>query len=289
MLPIYITGDWHHKNRNGLQIIKEISVRPWNGERDGIIFTNELNIDIVNQYDNVVIGPGIDFKQGINYFKSYQGEKKMIFNTLSPWNKKLYDKYASHPNITYITLPFPVEVEKFQPSEKKKRFFIYVKHVHSSRFHAVMDMMKRHPILFQDYEFRVFTYGSYQENEYLEYIQSSQFGIWIGSHESQGFALEEALSCNCPLFVYNVISMKDECLQDTIYPWKHVEMDLPATSASYFDETCGTIYYEGESIDDKIVFFMNSLHHYTPREFVLRHLTTTSFITNLNHIMKDTT
>jgi glycosyltransferase involved in cell wall biosynthesis len=288
MLPIYITGEWHHKNRNGLQLIKEISVRPWNGERDGIILTNELNMDIVNQYDKVVVGPGVDFKQGIDYFKSYQGEKKIIFNTLSPWNKKLYDMYASHPNITYIALPFPVDTDKFQPTKKKKRFFIYVKHVHSSRLHAVLDMIKHHPELFQD-EYQIFTYGSYQENEYLDYIQSSQFGIWVGCHESQGFALEEALSCNCPLFVYNVISMKDECLQDTIYPWGHVVEDLPATSASYFDETCGTIYHESESIDDAILLFMNSLNQFTPRDFVLRHLTISSFVEKLNRIIQYTT
>jgi glycosyltransferase involved in cell wall biosynthesis len=289
MLPVYITGDWHHKNKNGLQLVKEISIRPWNGERDGIIFTNELRMDIVNHYDKVIMGPGIDLKQGIDYFKSYQGEKKIIFNALSSWNKNLFDRYASHPKITYITLPFPVEVEKFQPAEKRKQFFIYFKNVHSSRLRVILDMIKRLPEQFQDYEYNIFRYGSYQENEYLEYIQSSQFGIWIGSHESQGFALEEALSCNCPLFVYNITSMKDECLHDTTYPWGHIVEDLPATAASYFDETCGTIYHEGESIDDAMLFFMKSLNQFTPREFILRYLTTSSFIENLNQIMKDTT
>ena len=286
MLPIYIYGNWHHKNRNGLHIVKETAVRPWNGERDGIILTNELNMDIHNQYDNVIMGPGVDFKQGIDYFKSYQGEKKIIFNTLSPWNKKLHDRYAPHPNITYITLPFPVDVEKFRPAEKKKRFFIYFKHVHSSRLQAVLDTIQRHPERFGEYEYKIFRYGSYQENEYLEYIMSSSFGIWIGSHESQGFALEEALSCNCPLFVYDVTTMKDECFHDSHHPWGHVEEDLPATTASYFDETCGTIYHEGETLDDKILYFMNSFNQCTPREFVMRHLTTSSFVEKLNHIIK---
>lgn len=286
MLPIYTTGNWHHKNRNGLQLVKETVVRTWNGERDGIILTNELNMDIVNQYDKVIMGPGIDFKEGINFYKSYQGEKKIIINILSPWIKKLHDRYAPHPNITYIALPFPVDVEKFRPIEKKKRFFVYFKHVHSSRLQAVLDMINRHPERFGEYEYKIFTYGSYQENEYLDCIQSSQFGIWVGAHESQGFALEEALSCNCPLFVYDITSLKDECLDNTHHPWGHLEEDLPATSASYFDETCGMIYHDSETLDDKILFFMNSLHQFTPREFVLRHLTTSSFIEKLNRIMR---
>ena len=80
MLPIYFVGEWHHKNRNGLQLLKD--VRPWNGERDGIILTNELNMDIVCNYERVIVGPGVEFKFALNYFKNYQGDTSILFNTL---------------------------------------------------------------------------------------------------------------------------------------------------------------------------------------------------------------
>ena len=284
MLPIYYVGDWHSKNKNGLQLVKDRVVTPWNGERDGIIFTNELNMDIVNQYDNVIVGPGIDFNWGTNYFKSYQGEKKIIFNALSPWNKELLDTYGANPNVTYITLPFPVDVERFQPLQKKKQFFIYIKLTPLSMIDAIHHMIVHYTELLQEYECRIFTYGHYQENDYLQYIQSAEFGIWVGRHESQGFALEEALSCNCPLFVYDITSMKDEYI-DGSYPWEHFPGDLPATSASYFDETCGAICRESGKLNNMFLSFLQVLPRFTPRQFVLNHLTVTQFIDNIKKVL----
>jgi hypothetical protein len=133
MLPIYFVGDWHHKNKQGLELIKEVPVRPWNGERDGIILTNELNMDIVQQYDKVIVGPGVEFNYALDYFKKYQENKCIILNILSPWLKQIFDIHAPNPNVKYIALPFPVDTETFQPSEKKKQFFIYIKLVHLSK------------------------------------------------------------------------------------------------------------------------------------------------------------
>ena len=32
-------------------------------------------------------------------------------------------------------------------------------------------------------EYKVFVYGNYEENDYLDWIKESKFGIWIGRHE----------------------------------------------------------------------------------------------------------
>jgi len=285
MLPIYFVGHWHHKNKNGLQLIKNNTVLPWNGERDGIIFTNELNMDIVNQYDKVIVGPGVDFKYALDYFKAYQGDKYIYYNLLSPWLKHVYEMYAPNPKIIYITLPFPVDVERFKPSKKKKQFFIYVKHVTRQRIQAITTLVEQCSHLLREYEYRTFTYGTYQEDDYLDYIQSAEFGIWVDAHESQGFALEEALSCNCPLFVYDITSMKDECENSGHHPWAHVPFDLPATSASYFDETCGMICRENSELFNMFISFFQVIPSYTPRQFVLDHLTSTQFIDNIKKIL----
>ena len=289
MLPIYFVGDWHHKNKNGLQLLKGHRVHPWNGERDGIIFTNELNMNIVNEYDKVIVGPGIDFKQGTEYYKLYKGEKKIIVNVLSPWNIVLHDTYGANSNVTYIALPFPVDIEKFHPLQKKKRFFIYIKLVDSSMIDAIHHMIAQYSELLQEYEYKIFKYGSYQENDYLDYIQSAQFGIWVGRHESQGFALEEALSCDCPLFVYDITSMKDECLDNGTYPWANYPGDLPATAASYFDETCGMICREKGELHNMFLSFFQVLPRFTPRQFVLENLTSKQFMERLDEIIKHTT
>ena len=45
---------------------------------------------------------------------------------------------------------------------------------------------------------------------FFNYLQNSKYGIWLDAHESQGFALQEALSCNVPLLVWNISSMNQE-------------------------------------------------------------------------------
>lgn len=120
MLPIYFVGDWHHKNKRGLALLK--NSHPWNGEKNGVILLNHIDETIIQDYENVIVGPGIEFKHGLEFFKKYNKEKKIIANVLSPWLKNLFDMYAPNPNVTYVTLPFPVDVDRFQPSQKRNDF-----------------------------------------------------------------------------------------------------------------------------------------------------------------------
>jgi glycosyltransferase involved in cell wall biosynthesis len=286
MLPIYYTGDWHHKNKKGLELVK--NARPWNGEQDGIILVNYLDLTILQNYQRVIFGPSIGLKEGLDFFKTYQGDKSILFNALSPWNKNLFDTYATNPKVMYITIPFPVDIERFQPATKKKRFFIYVKHVEKERVEEIFNLLNQYANLLVEYEYCIFTYGTYQEDDYLNYIQSAEFGIWVDAHESQGFALEEALSCDCPLFVYDISSMKDECMDDGIHPWAHVTEELPATSASYFDETCGIICNDKELLHNRFLSFFQVVPRFTPRQFIVNNLTATQFVQRLEEIIKNT-
>ena len=113
--------------------------------------------------------------------------------------------------------------------------------------------------------YKVFNYNiGYNEKEYLEYLQNSKFGIWIGRHESQGFALEEALSCNVPLLVWNIKSINQEYGQN--YP------DIPATSIPYWDDQCGEYFYDMSDFEEKCCLFFSKLETYKPREYVLENL-----------------
>ena len=40
-------------------------------------------------------------------------------------------------------------------------------------------------------------------------LKQARFCIWIGRHESQGFAFQECLASNVPILVWDVQSMKD--------------------------------------------------------------------------------
>ena len=59
--------------------------------------------------------------------------------------------------------------------------------------------------------YKVFDYVKrYEEEDYLEYLKKAKYGIILDAHESQGFAIEEAMSCNVPLLVWNATSMAQE-------------------------------------------------------------------------------
>lgn len=122
----------------------------------------------------------------------------------------------------------------------------------------------------------VIGYGYYKEEEYIQTLKECNFGIWCGIHESQGFALQEALSMDKPLLVYDALSMfdgvddKDEYnLQDKMGRYK-----LSATCCPYWDNTlCGIICTNDNDFKIKLEEMKLSYRNYKPREFILKTLT----------------
>jgi glycosyltransferase involved in cell wall biosynthesis len=111
----------------------------------------------------------------------------------------------------------------------------------------------------------IFNYNTnYQENDYLNYLQNSSYGIWIGRHESQGFALEEALSCDVPLLVWDVKSMNQEFGSNY--------EDIHATSIPYWDERCGEYFTDFGELEEVHNKLLNNIQNYKPREFILEKL-----------------
>jgi glycosyltransferase involved in cell wall biosynthesis len=114
-------------------------------------------------------------------------------------------------------------------------------------------------------EYFVFSYDTkYNENTYIEYLKNSKYGIWVGRHESQGFALEEALSCDIPLLVWNVKSMNEEYRQNY--------EDIPATVIPYWNERCGEYFYNIQELEETFNKFISKIETYRPREYILENL-----------------
>jgi len=293
-LKIYTNGWMHHKNKNGLDIVNnsnKAKIYNWNYENDGIIIlSSNFDKNVINNYDKVIIGPHIDFFELIRLCKEYNG-KKVYINTLSEWNKNLFLKHALNPSIEYICVPFPVDINKFKPLEnrKKNKIVIYYKDVEISYLQFILNCISKHEIL-KTFGISLIIYGFYNENDYLENISDCTFGIWIGRHESQGFALEEALSTGCPLFVFDILSMKDEYnIREKKFQYEHITMDLEATSVPYFDERCGMICKINESeneVNNKLNLFYENVKNnkYNPREYVVENLYVDNFINNINKL-----
>lgn len=260
-MKYYIEGWLHHKNNIGIHLMKNTGLDidftyNHNTKYDCIINTSSI-IEYEN-FDGIILyGPHI-MPHDINddmYFAPHK-----LYNTLSPWSENLMKKIK--PNLNCISLPFAVDINRFCPKEKNGKPIIYYKNVDQQRLYDVLNYLNN--------DFIIFNYQSgYNENDFLEAISTAPYVIWIGRHESQGFAFQETMSCNTPIFVIDVKSLREEI--NSVWINYKPKLDLKGTAASYFDDTCGMISYPDIWKNDINIFFKNIMN-YHPRDFVINNL-----------------
>ena len=184
---------------------------------------------------------------------------------LDVWKNYKFNNTILCKDLNMEVLPFGVDTEKYKllnniPRHDKNRVFLYKKSRSHNDYHVITQFLQKRNI-----DFKVFSYNQrYSENEYLEYLQHAKYGIWVGIHESQGFALEEALSCDVPLFVWNVTSMNQE-----IGPNYD---NIPATTIPYWDERCGEYFHRQHEMERTFDLFLSKLDTYKPRDYVVENL-----------------
>lgn len=268
---LYIKSNTHVKNHHALINYKNINITiiDW---LDDFYKMDISSFDVVispcepidvSQYPNIkfIFGPQFSIFPD-NKLVNIKG-KNVLYNLLSDWVVNIWRQYSVCENLKLIKLPFGVDTEKFCPIKpilERDKIFIYFKNRNPYDLQIIESFLND-----KNYNYRIFSYkNKYNEEEYLNYLQNSKFGIWVAGHESQGFALEEALSCNVPLLVWNVKSMNQEYESD--YD------NNPATSIPYWDNRCGEYFY---SIDELLSYFdkfINNLNNYKPREFIVENL-----------------
>jgi len=262
MIRIGFSGWVHHKNEKGISLMNE--------ENFGICFSN---LDSGQTYDYVMItnsvsgsgnftkgiifGPHIDFRN--SEMSSIPKNEKTYINFLSPWLLDLAN--IVYPNKNLIDLPFPVDINRFCPSEKNGKPVVYFKRRERKILDDFFTYRNRE-------DFILYDYGSYGEEQFRSDIAKAPYCVWIGCHESQGFAFQETLSSNTPIFVIDVNSLRDEVgVWDSWMP----DLDLKATSASYFDSRCGMISSK-DTFREDFPIFIDSIGSLSPRNFILETL-----------------
>ena len=120
-------------------------------------------------------------------------------------------------------------------------------------------------------------------------LEKSRFGIWIGCHESQGFALQEALSMNVPLLVMNVSDMREECVKGR-FIYEHHKEPMKATAIPYWSNECGEVLLKDE--ESKILETLELMNQkiierkYSPREFIEKNLDWKAFQRNMETLLE---
>jgi hypothetical protein len=282
MRVLFVDTHCHHKNKIGFDLLCKANSIESVCTNDISLFDKHYDLvivpsDCVPPYlfpnaKHIMYGPhnfvftnGVWQKSGNSYFKPH-----CFYNLLSDWILVLQDEFGGM-SLPAKTIPFPVDIDRFCPSLQEAKYdcFVYFKGRKQELLSFAEARLKALGM-----RYTVIRYGSYTEDQYLEALRSSRFGLWIGSHESQGFALQEALSTNIPLVVWNVKSMFDEYNRQNEVCYKEDPKiyKLKATSVPYWDARCGELFYEKEEFDTKVMTMSQNYANYSPRDFVLETL-----------------
>ncbi len=166
--------------------------------------------------------------------------------------------------------PVGVDTEFFKPdtddttAKRSNKVLVYTKRRDEQDVKAITDFLEAEKVTYS-----LFSYGSYSEEELIEAGKTSKFGIIIGSSESQGLAIQELLSLNLPLVVFDI-----EYLNQTSYIQTGEELNNdPASSVPFWSPECGLIAKTPGDMQ-KIIFEMihadNLNERFSPREFIIQ-------------------
>jgi transcription-repair coupling factor (superfamily II helicase) len=149
-----------------------------------------------------------------------------------------------------------------QTQAKRENVLVYFKHRNPEELKHLQLFLSEKNI-----KYRLFSYDQrYQEADYIAYLQTCQYGIVLDAHESQGFAIEEALACDVPLLVWNAQTMKQE--HGSTY------QAIPCTSIPYWDPMCGEYFHTSDELPAAFQTFQTKLAsaEYKPRQYILDNL-----------------
>ena len=268
-MKILVLDDLHHKNKIGFVLMLKYLKYEYKFGNMGDIKDYEIIYSPCNPVDTslypnkkFIFGPHFSVFPNNKLLYIKNSNDNAVYIQPSDWACNAWKILGGNSYIPIKTLPFPVEIERFKPlnNVNKTEVFIYFKRRKPSELNFIKDFLNNKKI-----SYKIFDYvNKYKEEDYIQCLQNAKFGIVVDAHESQGFAIEEALSCNVPLIVWNVTFMSQE--EGANYP------NIPCSNIAYWDERCGEFFYRVEDFDNTYNKFVSKIDTYKPREYILEHL-----------------
>jgi hypothetical protein len=195
--------------------------------------------------------------------------KRCAYNVLTDWNEVVFREFAPETIIPLVKLPFGINpaIEDVKHYPKTLECLIYTKRRNAVFLKFVEERLKHMGL-----SYKVFSYGSYRNAEYMATLKQVKFVIWIGTHESQGFAFQECLASNVPILLWDVTTMMDEFGSYTEYKNKK---NLYATTATKWSSMCGERIIREYEFESALHTIQNNISRYSPREFILSEVSDT--------------
>ena len=206
--------------------------------------------------ENLLIGPNVCTLPIDNEFIMSKKYKKVVVP--SDWVKNKYKRWIPEEKI--FVWPVGIDTDYFDDKstiEKTIDCLIYYKRRSLEDLTFVTKMLKQY-----NQTFDIIEYGSYSETDFISKVSKSKYVFMLDNCESQGIAIQEIMSMNVPMFVWDVKYWAD----------RGEEFKTEASSIPYWDERCGEIIYNKEELNNNFNFFREKLANYKPRCYILENL-----------------
>jgi hypothetical protein len=217
-----------------------------------LFLQNHRSLYEIPNIPNLVMGPNVfDLPTDNVKAMSYNSYKTLI--VASQWVKDIYVKWLPENKVTVWNVGINYDLWNENKLNIKHDFLVYYKRRDRADLDKVLSFLK-----VKNLTYTIIEYGKYSEGDLLNAVATSKYGLLINNTETQGIAVQEMMSCNLPLLVWDVKEWTD----------RGEDNKAPATSVPYFDSTCGEIFYNIEDIEVTYNKFISRA--YKPREYILK-------------------
>lgn len=186
-----------------------------------------------------------------------KGDYKYVI-TPAKWVAELYERHLPKEKIKI----WPVGIDTgrfFDVSNITKKYdcLIYFKNRPSNDIRFAIQTLEA-----QKQTYNVIEYGNYNEETFLNLIKESRYAFVIDGTESQGIAIQEMMSCNIPLLVWDTKFWTD----------RGPEHSILATSVPYWSDACGEKFYLPHELEMTLIRFLDRIKEFNPRKYILDNL-----------------
>jgi hypothetical protein len=303
-IGILVVNEWcHDRNIHGLQLMcktKNIPIHYISSFEESKNFESPLilspsaslqNFPLENIPNNkfVIYGPHGFILPPDN--PNWIGNKmniNAVYNVLNKYSVEIIEKYFSL-KIPLVTIPFAVDIDTYIPDKaitsRSQKYIFYFKNRSPCEKRYFENNIE--PLLkLKGYNKIEYIYGNYNENNLKIDLKDVQFAIIIGRHESQGFALEQIMSNDVPLLVWDVTSLYQEHGTE-YFVRNYVNIDLTYSSVPYWDVICGEKFTQESEFIPTLNKFINNLSNYNPRRYICDTLSPVVCLNTVLKVFKD--